>query len=332
MKIKFIIGLLVLMFLLGNLLFFGIILSSNNKIVEEEIGEEEIRLSFVGDIMTSRTVLKKINWFGVKTPFKYLKEHLSNSDISFGNFEGTISDKEGIQWKKCCEFKSPSKIVNGLVWSGIDIISITNNHMMDYGPEVYQDTIDNLENFGIRTIGANYNSGYSNSQDFKIIEVKGKKIGFLGYYDNEYNKWYIHDAKWFPQPLVYKEEFFLEDIENAKEQVDILVVSIHWGEEYEVFHNDRQEDIGHLAIDNGANIVIGHHSHVVQEIEEYHKGIIAYSLGNFVSDQPTSLTPEGNKDKTKESIVLDVYVDKENNLNYKINEIKIVNRCQPRLI
>lgn len=120
----------------------------------------------------------------------------------------------------------------------------------------------------------------------KIIEKKGIKVGYLGFTDVGPNWLAATDTA--AGVVLASDKEFEEIVRKASEQADALVVSFHWGDEYTTEFNERQEKLAHLAIDNGAVIVVGHHPHVMQDTETYKGGIIAYSLGNFIFDQAFS--------------------------------------------
>jgi poly-gamma-glutamate synthesis protein (capsule biosynthesis protein) len=165
------------------------------------------------------------------------------------------------------------EVAEALRKANINIVNLANNHIFDYGKIAFEDTLKNLEKNNIKYFG--------NSYEPLIIEKEGIKIGFLGFSD-------------FLKHLEVREEKIGiavvnnnlgEIIKKAKEKVDILIVSFHWGEEYKKIANERQRKLAKIAIDSGADLVIGHHPHVIQNIEKYKNKFIFYSLGNFIFDQ-----------------------------------------------
>ena len=250
-------------------------------------------LMLVGDIMLSRNVNKKIKKYGPLFPFEKISSVLKQGDIIFGNLECPISE-QGTALKKKYTFKAEPDSIKGLIFA--DIVSLANNHILDYGSIAVKNTKKILKDNNIKFTGLKNKEEIN--QKPAIIEKQGKKIGFLAYtmiFPNTFKDLY-------PMPFPFIEKNVLKDIKNAKKQVDFLIVSNHWGEEYSFKANENQKRIGRLMIDNGADIIAGHHPHVLQPIEEYNKGVIFYSLGNFVFDQRIY---EGVKD----SIILKISVD-----------------------
>jgi poly-gamma-glutamate synthesis protein (capsule biosynthesis protein) len=261
--------------------FWGIKNNASSGQINLNSDSKEISLLFVGDIMLSRSIgsimAKKSDW---RYPFLEIKDFLKNADVVFGNLEGPISAR-GAKMGSMYSFRSDPRVIGGLLYAGFEVLSVANNHIWDYGPEAFKDTLDILKNNGISYIGGGYDYAEANTPAMK--EVKGNRIAFLGYT----NLLPVSLGAKSSKPAVALPDInqLTRDIEEAKKSADIIVVSFHWGDEYATKHNKGQETLAHAAIDAGAQLVIGHHPHVVQDIEEYKGGYIAYSLGNFVFDQ-----------------------------------------------
>ena len=207
-------------------------------------------------------------------PFRNIGD-LKGTDFVHANLEGPIKE-QFINTGKGIEFKFKPDIVWPLKDSGINIVSIANNHALDQGWTGREDTKKHLTNAGIRYFGHPKNEIEDNAY---ITEIAGKKFSFIGFDD-----------------VVYKidGDKARELIARLDGEVDYVVVSVHWGVEYVHNPTQRKQDFAHDWIDNGADFIIGHHPHVVQTMEIY-KGVpIFYSLGNFVFDQYWSAdTQEG---------------------------------------
>lgn len=261
---------------------------------------KEIVMRFAGDIMLDRGVKYSVNK-NLGGDFTKLFANLGSykeADIFFANLEGPVSDK-GKDLRNLYSFRMDPKILPMLKSVGLDIVSFANNHVGDWGREAFEDTLKRLNENEIKYTGAGKNS--SESEEPTIIEVKGNKIGFLGFTDVG-PEWLSADAETSGvNPL--DTERYEEIIKNAVKKVDILVVSVHWGNEYST-KTERQKDFAHKAIDSGAKIVIGHHPHVIQPLEVYKGGLIAYSLGNFIFDQAFS-------EDTMQGLTLEITVDSE---------------------
>jgi len=174
--------------------------------------------------------------------------------------------------------------IEGLKYAGFDVVSLANNHFGDQGLAGMYFTFSHLDENGIEYIGAGKSE--SQAREPKIIERHGVKFAFLGYNDIEsaIRKGYAATSE-KPGFAVLTKDNLIQDIQRAKKQAHIVIVSIHWGTEYEELPTKRQKELAYLAIDSGALLVIGHHPHIVQPSERYKDGYIFYSLGNFVFDQ-----------------------------------------------
>jgi len=237
---------------------------------------------FVGDIMLTRGVGNSVNKnFGAdfNRLFENLPE-LKDADILFGNLEGDVSD-EGNNVGSKYSFRMEPKVLPALKDAGFDILNFANNHSGDWNVKAFEDTLKGLNDSGISTIGADFNREEATTP--AIIEKNGIKFGFLGFSDVGPN--WLKVGENSSGILLAGDESLDEIIKNAKTKCDVLIVSFHFGEEYKLIHNARQETLAKMAIDNGADMIIGHHPHVMEDIEEYKGKPIVYSLGNFIFDQ-----------------------------------------------
>src|SRR3989338_4412147 len=257
--------------------FWGIKYSASRKLDDSR----PVTLLFVGDIMLSRyigDIMKRNNdW---RYPFLEVADVLKNADIAFGNLEGPISTR-GAKTGSAYSFRADPRVIEGLEYAGFDVLSIANNHIWDYGADAVIDTISGLKKVGMSVVGGGQN--YTETHQPSVKEVGNTRIAFLGYTDLISSALDSKTAK--PAVAFLDLKQAIADIQEARNSADVVVVSLHWGNEYETNPNDEQEGIGHDLINAGANLIIGHHPHVVQSVEEYSGGYIAYSLGNFVFDQ-----------------------------------------------
>ena len=287
--------------------------------------DSRVVLYAVGDIMLDRGVEYKIQKEGkgdYKFPFLKITDELKKADILFGNLEGPISNK-GKKVGSIYSFRMNPKTVEGLKYAGFDILSLANNHMFDYQRVAFEDTMRILEENGIDYLGA----GFSAKEAFspKITEIRNTKIGFLAYTNLGPKAWRATKGgsgiAWVSEKDIEK---IKEDIGEAKQKTDVLIVSLHSGEEYATNTTPSQISLARAFVDGGADLVVGHHPHIIQEIEKYKDGWIAYSLGNFVFDQ-------GFSEETMEGLLLEVIIEdnKIKELNQK--EIKISKSFQPYL-
>ncbi len=294
--------------------------------VVEEVKEEppqEYTLLFTGDIMLDRGVKHMVKTHGedYTFPFLKIKEVLDGADVLFGNLEIMISDK-GRDVGGKYSFRAEPNAVEGLVFAGFDIVTLANNHTFDWGREAFEDTMKRLQDNDILYTGAGFNKEEAHSPT-TIIMDDNFSIGFLGYTE------FL-----FPSAMATSErsgvttlniENMERDIGSAKEEVDFLVVTFHYGTEYRKKPNANQIFWSESAIDFGADIIIGHHPHVTQPVEIYNDKYIAYSLGNFIFDQYFS--EETMKGFMLEVKIIDGNITDINKIHYKLNEF-----YQPELI
>lgn len=280
---------------------------------------KEIKLIFVGDIMLSRSVgniISKTNSYTY--PFALIGDYLKSADLTFGNLENPVSSR-GVKVGSIYSFRAEPKTLEGLKYSGFDVVSIANNHMWDYGRLAFLDTMTHLTEAGINFTGGGLNSSEAHRPVIKDLE--GTKIAFLAYTEFLQSVAAGPDS---PGITRWDIEQIKKDIISAKQESDLVAVSFHWGEEYKTAHNQKQELVAKTAIDAGADLIIGHHPHVRQEIAQYKNGWIAYSLGNFVFDQNFS-------DETMKGLVLEATVADKKISGISTKQILIRN-YQPTLV
>ncbi len=189
--------------------------------------------------------------------FKNALPIFGKDDITIVNLETTFTNSSA-KAEKTFTFKAPPTFAKSLNLGSIEGVNLSNNHTYDFLDKGFQDTVQTLKDYKINYFGEN---------NKWIKEVKGVKFGFLGYNGWNYDKELINKLK--------------EDIEDLKNQNCVVVVNFHWGEEGSYNSNETQKNIAHYAIDKGADLIIGHHPHVIQGIEKYKDKFICYSLGNF---------------------------------------------------
>jgi len=240
-------------------------------------------------------------------PFENVRGIFESKDILFGNLETVLSNQRKKAEKAVVLDSSPKK-VKYLKDVGFDILNIANNHIMDLGSEGFHDTLGTLRKEGLSFIGANDKS----EQSYAILEKHGIRLGFLGYTQGRFS---------LPEKRVWINELNLSDIagdiESLKRQCDSVIISLHWGTENVFYPSPKQIDLAHRLIDTGATIILGHHPHVIQGIDRYKHGLIAYSLGNF------QFNPEISYTKTNNSMILCSELSKEGLENYYIIPVVI---------
>ena len=267
--------------------------------------DKNIKLLAVGDVMFSRDVENVAIEKGISSFFQDCKEFFDSADIKFCNFESPITEKGEFSKYSRSNFKSNPSIVRE-VGQYFDVVSLANNHIYDFGLEGAKDTVAHMISGNIKPVGAGFND--KNAHKPAIFEVNDIKVGFIAYTClptiDEYQKKY--------SVAVFNEHRVKQDIEHLNKKVDICIVSLHGGHELISFVEPSFMNKSRFTIDCGADLVIGHHPHVISGIELYKEKPIVYSLGNFIFDNPT--IPE-----RKESILLEAILDKVN----KVSEISL---------
>ena len=233
--------------------------------IEPEPITSEIIISFIGDSTLGtdpnfggQTFVWEFENQGGDYSYFYrnVKPYFDESDLTIANLEGTFTESNNKADKKFT-FKAPPHYVNILTEGGIDAVTIANNHIYDYGYDGYQDTLNALEGTGVDYFGYDH---------IWTTEVNGEKLAFLGY--EGWNGSINYDT-------------IANTIGELKDDGYTVIINFHWGVERDYYPQGHQEDLARHCIDSGASIIIGHHPHVLQGVENYNDGIIAYSLGNF---------------------------------------------------
>jgi len=238
----------------------------------------DLVVSAVGDIMLDASSRPVMEGLGYDYPYVHVRQYFSGSQIVFGNLEGPLTDRGTPEGDKKFVFHSPpAKVSAALKDAGFNVVSLANNHMLDYGAEGLAQTVETLDAAGIQHAGAG--SDLMAARKPALLTVNGQRIAILAYSLTLPENFYA-GAKNAGTAFAHEDQV-REDVIAARKQADIVLVSFHWGQEGKTDLREYQTRIGHLAIDSGASAVIGHHPHILQGIERYKDGIILYSMGNF---------------------------------------------------
>ncbi|MGD0878842.1 MAG: CapA family protein [Anaerolineales bacterium] len=250
----------------------------------------QVTLEAVGDIMLGRTVGQQVLAKGPQIVFAGVQSALDSADVLVGNLECAITDQsQPVQ--KSYALKAPPQTAQALWLAGFAVLSQANNHAMDFGSTGLADTQNYLSQYGISTVGAGVDAAAAHTP--VIITRNGLRMAFLAYVDVPPEKSGFDPRTWTattasPGVAWADPGQIKSDVQAAKLHADVVIVLLHGGIEItDVINNiDANQRLeAHTAIDAGAALVIGSHPHVLQQIEPYHGGLIAYSLGNFVFDQ-----------------------------------------------
>jgi poly-gamma-glutamate synthesis protein (capsule biosynthesis protein) len=252
--------------------------------VVDSVGE--FTLIAGGDVMLGRTIGEGIAREGNGYPFAFVADLLRAANIAFVNLELPLTER-GDPAQKNFVFRAPPSYAGSLAEAGIDVVSTANNHAVDYGVVGLQDTWAALASAGVAHSGSGEN--VTGARAPLALEVNDLRIALLAYTNTpvEGTGWNLANYQatadapgvaWLDPASV------AQDVAAAKEEADVVIVSMHTGYEYTDPPTQLQIAAAHAAIDAGADLVLGHHPHVLQGIETYNGGLVIYSLGNFVFD------------------------------------------------
>lgn len=251
--------------------------------------EPTVTLVAVGDILLDRGVARQIERHGTGYPFAHVERILTAADIAFGNLESPLTDKCDEVTKRF-HFRANSRYLFALVYGGFDVLSLANNHSTDCGQVGLVETMKNLKAAGIRWCGAG--ASREEAVSVTILVIKDIKIGFVGFSEFLPN----HSASKPGQSGIAdaSEESVRLSVRAAQRQADVVIASFHWGAEYTSRPREREIKLAQTAVEAGADLVLGHHPHVLQGLQtvittkDYatRRSLVAYSLGNFVFDSP----------------------------------------------
>ena len=280
-------------------------------------------LTAIGDIMCHNTqYMDAYNTDTGEYDFSYVFEdieyYIKNSNITVANLETTFAG-EDVGYSNYPRFNTPDALAYNLKKLGVDVVSTAGNHCLDYGFDGLSRAIDVLDKADISHVGTYQTQEKRDTIVFRY--VKGIKIAFLNYAYGT-NGITIPSDKPYCINLI-DEELIKKDIETAKSQeADIIVASVHWGTEYSTVPNDTQNKLADFLFQNGVDIILGTHPHVLQKMEKRtvtladgttQDGFIIYSLGNFISDQ--------NANNTRTSIILDLQITKHTDESVTIDNV-----------
>jgi len=242
---------------------------------------ETLLIGLTGDVMLGRIVNEQISIAGYKYPWGDMLPLLNSTDVNIINLETTLTTSNKVV-PKVFNFKADPDKVQSLVDAKIDVVTLANNHILDFSEEGMLETISVLDKAGIKHVGAGRNLSEATAP--VIITKKNITIGVIGYTDNEPG-WEATENK---PGTAYVEvgdiDKVASSIKKLKEQVDIVIFTIHWGPNMREKPTKEFKDFAHNVIDSGADIFHGHSAHIFQGIEVYNRKLILYDTGDFVDD------------------------------------------------
>jgi poly-gamma-glutamate capsule biosynthesis protein CapA/YwtB (metallophosphatase superfamily) len=252
----------------------------------QQLAAEELTIAAVGDLMLGGRAEPFLNRYGPDYPFRKVMGILRRADIVAGNLESPISVRGTAVENKKFTLRAGPIAAAALKSAGIRVVSLANNHAMDFGPLALRDTLTALVENNILFTGAGMD--LADARTPAIVKIKGKRLAFLSYSLTFPLEFYASPNQ--PGTAPGYAEFVKKDIEKIRSGADLVIVSFHWGAELMTHAKDYQIELGRRAVDWGADLVLGHHPHVLQNIELYKGRLIVYSLGNFVFGSESNRT------------------------------------------
>lgn len=244
-----------------------------------------LEMVLTGDIMFGRRLEPLVEKYGVNYPVEGILERINTCPIVFGNLESPFVYEENVDklkknGKKSVYLYAEDEMAKSFKSAGFNVLSLANNHTLDYGQDGIKQTMEILEHNSIKYGGIRIGD-LSLPNEPVIMEYNGVKVGFLCYSRVSPGSFSSTPKKYGTVPGTYK--VIKRDIKNARDKADILIVYMHWGLEGRKVQK-RQRTLGRGFIDLGADMVIGSHTHLFQDVEKYKGKYIFYGLGNFIFD------------------------------------------------
>ncbi|WP_273717113.1 CapA family protein [Alkalihalobacillus pseudalcaliphilus] len=279
---------------------------------------QTLTLAAVGDIMAHDDQLLSAldeaqGLYNFDPVFEEVQSHLSDADVTVGNFETTTAGTDQYPFAGYPLFNSPDELVDSLKTAGFDVLTTINNHTLDTGLNGMLRTLDVIQDRGISTVGT-----YKEEPDTRVLmkEVNGIKLAFIAYTES-LNGLENRLSPTELETLVNKvdKEKMSEDIAYAKEQeADFIIAMMHWGPEYQREASSSQRELAQWLADQGTNIILGSHPHVIQESEwikgagQEHDTFVMYSMGNFISNQRKETL---DNEHTEDGIIVELELQKD---------------------
>jgi poly-gamma-glutamate capsule biosynthesis protein CapA/YwtB (metallophosphatase superfamily) len=274
--------------------------------IEGKTKDPEVSLMFGGDVALTESYSNLVGddrqW-----AFSQLNEY-RQADVAMLNLEAPFTTANSGSSDKNSHVKADPAKVEVLKNGGVDLVNLANDRTMDYSKTGLEETLKTLEQAGIESVGAGLDQKMARRPE--ILDVKGQRIAYLGYQDSD-----LHAAKDSTAGINSRQnDRIAEDIKALRDQVDWVIVNYHWGEGLSKYPSDRQIELARFTIDHGADLVVGHHSEVLQGAEIYKGRPIVYSLGNFIfgeksnSEYDTAVLKVALKDKQMKVELLPVEV------------------------
>lgn len=273
-----------------------------------------LQMDFVGDVAMARNIRTIGERNGYDTIFSDITGYWKQSDLVFANWVSATLEKDVSAYTerdKNIHLYSDYSALDAALDAGVNVLACANNHAFDYGEEPIRELTDYLD--GRKVLYSGIGRDLSEAASYKLVECGGVTIAYLSLTDVYYRYSTATDS----QAGIFTMEYtdYNQLIYQAAREADVTIVYIYWGEENQTRANDTQKSLGRQLIDAGADIVVGSHTHVLQEVETYRDGIIFYSLGNFVFDQGNTYA--------RDSVMVEYTADEQGNGSFRLYPVRI---------
>ncbi len=295
-------------------------LTTNGSNIDNSVSKTQTKLLFTGDVMLGRTIGEQI-LKGID-PFEYVHELFKQYDYVIVNLECTVSDKGLPAQGKLYTLQAPISSLQTLKQAGVKIVSLANNHTMDFGATGLTNMLDNLHTEQIPYFGVGHNAleAYTDLP----IEHNGNKLSLLGFNEIETNYTAVTDSS--PGNATLDGVISLQAIQKAKQKGNLVLVMPHWGTEYNLSFTGRQQQEAYQMLDSGADLIVGAHPHVIEPNETHGGKTVYYSLGNFVFDEMPTIKHAGDAN------MLEVIIDKNHIKSSKTIPVALTPEGFPKVV
>lgn len=309
------------------------------ELEEEKENINTIEIAATGDILIHKEILEtqydlENDSYDFKNTLQYVKEYLSNADLTISNLEGTLSGIENYGFSGYPSFNAPDELADAMKWAGIDVVNNMNNHSLDRDIRGFYRTREVLEERGFDIIGTRSSA---DDKRYIIKDVNGIKVGIISYSYTMTAEGGVRGLNGIPissevYPLMntFREDSLEEDFKNMREEIDkmksdgaeVIIFYMHWGDEYELEPNETQIEIAQFLANNGVDVIFATHPHSLQPIDVIksddglHETSVIYSMGNFLSSQRTERI---ENPYTEDGVIVFVKINK----NEDTGEIKV---------
>ena len=279
-----------------------------------------VTIAITGDVMLGRSVNQQLLASSDRFPFNNTADYLKSFDLTVGNLECVVSTLGQPEPGKEFTFEADPKAFARIQAAGFDIMSVANNHSGDYGKAAFMDMLGALPAYGVTPLGGGATLAAAHRP--VIRKMRSATVGFLAYCEIGPETFAATTTS--PGHAWLEPDLVRADVAATRPQVDFLIVFTHWGIEYQPQEDADQQAMARVAIDAGADLVVGAHPHIIQPNDSYKGKPIIYSLGNFVFDEMYGVEALGN--------VLTLSVQGSNLVNWGLREMRIGAYGQPEWV